>query len=107
MRIDKNVEPRDILPRQHHSFLDVFDRKVAEKLTPHRAQDHVIILKLGAEPPHCKFDPMGQDEVQACKDYQKNLDKGFIQLSQSPAATPVLFVKKPDGSLQFCVDYGG
>jgi hypothetical protein len=50
---------------------------------------------------------MGQDEVQACKDYQKNLDKGFIQLSQSPAATPVLFVKKPDGSLQFCVDYGG
>lgn len=33
------------------------------------------------------------------------LDKGFIRASNSPAAAPVLFVKKPGGGLRFCTDY--
>ncbi|GME30926.1 uncharacterized protein ACHE_31418A, partial [Neofusicoccum parvum] len=33
------------------------------------------------------------------------LDKGFIRVSNSPAAAPVLFVKKPGGGLRFCYDY--
>jgi hypothetical protein len=33
------------------------------------------------------------------------LDKGFIRQSNSPAWSPVLFVKKPGGGLRFCVDY--
>jgi hypothetical protein len=33
------------------------------------------------------------------------LDKGFIRVSNSPAASPVLFVRKPGGGLRFCVDY--
>ena len=39
------------------------------------------------------------------KTLNKLLDKGFIQVSNSPAAAPVLFVRKPRGGLQFCVDY--
>ena len=35
------------------------------------------------------------------------LDKGFIRVSYSPAATPVLFVRKPRGGLRFYVDYRG
>jgi hypothetical protein len=35
------------------------------------------------------------------------LDEGFIRVSNSPAAAPVLFVKKPGGGLRFCVDYQG
>jgi len=31
--------------------------------------------------------------------------KGFIRASTSPAASPVLFAKKPGGGLRFCVDY--
>jgi hypothetical protein len=35
------------------------------------------------------------------------LNKGFIRVSSSPAAAPVLFVRKPGGGLRFCVDYQG
>jgi hypothetical protein len=33
------------------------------------------------------------------------LDKGFIRVSNSPAAAPVLLVRKPGGGIRFCVDY--
>ena len=33
------------------------------------------------------------------------LDNGFIRVSNSPAAAPVIFVKKPGGGLRFCIDY--
>jgi hypothetical protein len=33
------------------------------------------------------------------------IDKGWIRVSNSPAAALVLFVRKPGGGLRFCVDY--
>ena len=33
------------------------------------------------------------------------LDKSFIRLNNSPATTPIFFVKNPGGNLRFCVDY--
>jgi hypothetical protein len=35
------------------------------------------------------------------------LNKGFIRVSNLPAAAPVLFVCKPGKGLRFCVDYQG
>jgi hypothetical protein len=49
---------------------------------------------------------MSAEELEIVKKYLvKNLDKGFIKPSQAPFAAPVLFVKKPDGSLCFCINY--
>ena len=45
-------------------------------------------------------------EQQALREYlDDNLQKGFITPSESPAGSPILFVKKKDGSLRLCVDY--
>ena len=35
------------------------------------------------------------------------LAKGFIRPSGSSFAAPVLFARKPDGSLRMCIDYRG
>lgn len=36
---------------------------------------------------------------------EENLKKGFIEDSSAPFASPILFVKKHDGSLRFCIDF--
>jgi hypothetical protein len=35
----------------------------------------------------------------------ENLSNGFIKASQSPWASPILFVKKPGGGIRLCFDY--
>jgi len=51
---------------------------------------------------------MSRDELLVLKKYlEENLAKGFIRVSSSPAATPILFVRKPGGGLRLYVDYRG
>jgi hypothetical protein len=44
-------------------------------------------------------------EEEVKKFLKKNLAKGFIRESKSLIALLILFVKKPNGGLQLCVDY--
>ena len=47
-------------------------------------------------------------KLEILKAYLKNnLANGFIRPSKYPAKVPILFNKKPDGSLRLCVDYWG
>jgi transposase InsO family protein len=49
---------------------------------------------------------MSVEELREVKKYlEENLHKGFIAHSTAPFAAPVLFVKKPNGSLRFCIDF--
>ncbi len=49
---------------------------------------------------------MSREELQALRKFlDKNLGRGSIRASSSPVASPVLFVKKPNGDLCLCVDY--
>ena len=40
-----------------------------------------------------------QDEI------REMLDKGVIETSDSPWSSPIVLVKKKDGSIRFCIDY--
>ena len=86
-------------------FFDVFPKEFP-CLPPHRKMDFSIELYLGIDPisiaPYRKT-PVELKELNI--QLQEFQSKGFIWPSTSPWGALVLFVKKKDGSLRFCVDY--
>ncbi|SOV08562.1 uncharacterized protein UDID_17421 [Ustilago sp. UG-2017a] len=98
----------DIIPPEYHQYLNVFSRVEADKLLPHRTYDHQIPLEEGKSPPFGPIYSLSEHELKTLREYlEENLAKGFISPSDLPAASPILFVKKKDGSLCLCVDYRG
>ncbi len=51
---------------------------------------------------------MSKDKHLVIKKYiNKHLNKGFISSNSLPIATPILLVKKPEGGIQFYINYKG
>ena len=104
----KKVDVLSKLPSEYHEFASLFSQEEADKLPPHRSYDHKIPLRPGTEPPFGPLYNMSREELVVLKKFlDENLAKGFIRASSSPAAAPVIFVKKPGGGLRLCVDYRG
>jgi len=60
----------------------------------------------GAKPPFGRMYSMSDTELKEVRKWiDENLSKSFIRASSSSAISPILFVKKKDGSLRLCVDY--
>ncbi|KAF4886621.1 Transposon Tf2-6 polyprotein [Colletotrichum fructicola] len=100
-----------IIPHYRH-MIDLFKKEVADRLPPHRpGVDHAIQLEKDdhgneKQPPWGPIYSMSKEELLVLrKTLTDLLDKGFIRASNSPAAAPILFVRKPGGGLRFCVDY--
>lgn len=76
------------------------------ELPPRRRQDHAINIKDGCGPVSVR--PYGyahhqKDEIEWM--VGEMVKSGVIQPSNSPYSSPVILVKKKDGSWRFCVDY--
>ena len=95
----KHIDPATKLPAEYHNYLDVFSKSDADVLPKHRpAYDYTIDLMEGKTPTWGPLYSMSADELKVLKAYiEEMVDKGFIQASSSPAASPVLFAKKPGG----------
>lgn len=95
------------MPPQYHDFLDVFSKAASDILPPSRDYDHRIELEQPVSSlSYSSMYNMSRTELETIKTFlEENLAKGFIKASQAPFAAPVLFVKKPNGSLRFCIDF--
>ena len=85
-------------------YADVFQEP--SSLPPHRSYDHAISLFPDAVPINSRpyhYSPQHKTEIE--KQVKQLLADGFITHSHSPFASPVLLVKKKDGTWRFCVDY--
>ena len=115
LRPKTKTDPRTKLPKHYWKWLSAFDRKLADLLPPHRpGVDHEIPLQKddqGKEkpPPFGALYGMNREELLVLrKTLTDLLDKNFIRVSNSPAAAPVLLVRKAgSGGVRFCVDYRG
>ena len=97
------------IPDKYSDFTNVFSEEKALVL-PERIElnKHAINLEDSKQPSYGPIYSLGPVELKTLKTYIKtHLKTGFIQPSKSPAGAPILFDKKPDGSLRLCVDYQG
>ena len=94
------------MPVAYSHYEDVGSKAASDVLPLHRTYDHKITLD---KPNTLSYSPLYQMSVTELEEVKRylldNLNKGFIEPSQSPFAAPVLFVKKANGSLRFCIDY--
>ena len=68
--------------------------------------EHAIELQDCKQPLYGLIYSLGPVELETLKTYiETHLKTGFIQPSNSLATAPILFDKKPDGSLWLCVNY--
>jgi hypothetical protein len=103
---DSNI--RAIIPPEYHHYLKIFKNINANKLPPHRPCDYKIPLEDSFQPPFGPLYSLSCPELEELKRWlEENLSKGFIHALSSPAAAPILFIKKGDGSLWLVVDYCG
>jgi hypothetical protein len=111
----RRSNPCEKLPEHYHEFVDVFDPKEADKLPPFRPNvDHKIEMvdadSKGRKPeiPWGPLYNMSREELLVLrKTLHELLSKEFIRVSKSPAAAPVLFVKKPGGGITFLCGLSG
>jgi len=85
-------------------YKEVF--KEPEGLPPIRTHDHTIPMKEGAQAINLRpyrYSGVQKDILEKMVD--EMLESGIIQQSNNPFTSPVVLVKKKDGSWKLCVDY--
>ncbi|XP_042012417.1 uncharacterized protein LOC121760890 [Salvia splendens] len=99
--------PRE-LPEEIRSVLvshgDVFG--LPSGMPPRRQFDHKIHILPDAKPINVKpyrYPYFQKNEIE--KQVKEMLESGLIRPSQSPFSSPVLLIRKKDGSFRFCIDY--
>ena len=100
--------PTEVLSK-YVDYTDVFSFDLAMELPENIGiNEHAIKLEISKQPPYGLIYSQRPVEMETLKIYIKtHLKTRFIQTSKSLAGAPILFDKKPDGSLWLCVDYQG
>jgi hypothetical protein len=102
------INLKSLMSFEYHDFLNVFFKKKVDILSFHKKHDHRIKLKKDHESKHeyASLYNLSENELLLIKKYlKKHLNKNFIESSIAFYASSILFVKKSDDELRFCVDY--
>jgi hypothetical protein len=94
------VEVQQLLDQYQHLF------QPPSELPPRRSCDHTIPLIPGAQPVASRsyrYSPLLKTEIET--QVNEMLQSGLIRPSSSAFSSPVLLVKKKDGTWRLCVDY--
>jgi hypothetical protein len=99
----KDLPLEEQISKEFHEYLDIFSEEKAARFPEPKKWDHKIELKDTFVPKSFKtYNLTLEENIELDKFLKDNLDKGYIQPSQSPMASPFFFVNKKDGKLRPC-----
>jgi hypothetical protein len=102
------IDSRSVMSSEYHDFSNVFFKKKANILSSHRKHDHRIKFEKDHESRHeyASLYNLSEKELLLIKNHlKKHLNKEFIEFSTASYVSFILFAKKSDDELRFCVDY--
>ena len=96
-----------LVPREYHDLLQAFKKGEKTGLPPPRPGiDLEINMEEGKGLPDQKIYPLEARELETVQEYiKKNQARGWIREAFTDGGSPIMFVKKKNGSLRLCVDY--
>ena len=96
----------EMVPRQFHKYLKVFEKKESERMPMRKAWDYVIDFREGFVPKKGKIYLLSRVEREEVQEFVKDqLRKGYIRPLKSPQTSLVFFVPKKDGNKRMVQDY--
>ena len=104
IQVGNSADTRSLSQQVLSSFQDLFVKP--KGLPPSRTHDHQIPLTPGSQPVSVRpyrYPHFQKAEIE--KLISEMLESGVIRLSHSPYSSPVILVKKHDGSWRLCIDY--
>jgi len=103
---DEDNPAQELVPPEYHDYLVLFSEQEAHILPSSQYIDHAIPLTKGAKPLFGRIHSMSDAKLREVRKWiDENPSKSFISASSSSTTSPILFVKKKDGSLHLCLDY--
>jgi hypothetical protein len=108
---EENEETREqILTKlsgEYQNFADVFSKSENSILSPHRFIDYKIELLLNAAlfKVHPLYSMLANQLIALKKYFIKALQKEWIVSNVAKYRSPILFAKKPNDELRFCMNY--
>ncbi len=101
-----NIVIKNVLSIEYHEFLNVFNKNAFNILVSHCFYDHKIVLKKNVIFEYTSLYKMFEKKLKIVKKYlENNLKKEFIIANRSSFVSSIMFMKKTNESLRFCVDY--
>src|SRR5258708_30308418 len=101
-----NLDPMNGILIDYHEFHEVFSGIKADTLLPHQPYNLQISLEEGAKLFHGPISSLSPPELTALQEFlEEHTWNSFICPTKSLCGSPVLFIKKQDGSLCLCLDF--
>ena len=101
------TNPKTIIPKEYHKFLDVFSKKALDTLSLHsKYNQQISLLEKYKDHSNSPFSKMSKPKLQFMKKFlDEHLKKGFIKTSSAPCSLQIMLAAKPGGGIRFCIDY--
>ena len=102
-----STDPKTMISKEYHKFLDVFSKEAFDTLLPHSKYNHLIcLLESYRDYGNSFLSKMSESKLQFVKKFLKeHLKKGFIKASSTLYSLQIMLAAKPGKGIRFCVDY--
>ena len=101
------TDPKTMVPKEYHKFLDVFLKDASDTLSSHSKYNHQIcLLEKYKHHGYSLFSKMLEPKLQFVKKFlEKHLKKRFIKTSSIFCSLHIMLATKLKKGIRFCVNY--